>query len=108
MNRRELLCVLAAGAVMTAEGLWMPGRKLISIPNNIEWKFFPGGVLSGDPLPQYAYFAGRRVWNGRPFCEYVQLTTSTDSIDARTTAMLKSMIEESISRTIRASIALRA
>jgi hypothetical protein len=32
MNRRELLCALAAGGVMTAAGLWMPGQKLISIP----------------------------------------------------------------------------
>jgi hypothetical protein len=33
MNRRELLCALAAGGVMTAAGLWMPGQKLISIPS---------------------------------------------------------------------------
>jgi len=32
MNRRELLKALAAGGVITAAGLWMPGTKLISIP----------------------------------------------------------------------------
>ncbi len=32
LNRRELLFMMAAGVVMTAEGVWMPGRKLISIP----------------------------------------------------------------------------
>ncbi len=26
------MAMLAAGAVVTAEGLWMPGQKLISIP----------------------------------------------------------------------------
>jgi hypothetical protein len=33
MNRRELLKAIAAGGVITAAGLWMPGSKLISIPN---------------------------------------------------------------------------
>lgn len=32
MNRRELICALGAGAIITAEGLWIPGQKLISIP----------------------------------------------------------------------------
>ena len=32
MNRRQLLKALAAGGVLTASGLWMPGQKLISIP----------------------------------------------------------------------------
>ena len=32
MNRRQFMAMLAAGAVVTAEGLWMPGEKLISIP----------------------------------------------------------------------------
>jgi len=32
MNRRKFLAAMAAGAVITAEGLWMPGSKLISIP----------------------------------------------------------------------------
>jgi hypothetical protein len=33
MNRREFLKRLAAGGVVTAAGLWMPGEKLISIPS---------------------------------------------------------------------------
>jgi hypothetical protein len=32
MNRRGFMAAIAAGAVVTAEGLWMPGSKLISIP----------------------------------------------------------------------------
>ena len=32
MNRRKFLAFLAAGGVVTAAGLWMPGQKLISIP----------------------------------------------------------------------------
>ena len=32
MNRRKFLAFLAAGGVVTATGLWMPGQKLISIP----------------------------------------------------------------------------
>ncbi len=32
MDRRKFLAAMAAGAVITAEGLWMPGSKLISIP----------------------------------------------------------------------------
>ena len=33
MDRRAFLAALAAGAVVTAGGLWIPGQKLISIPN---------------------------------------------------------------------------
>jgi hypothetical protein len=32
MDRRKFLAAMAAGAIVTAEGLWMPGQKLISIP----------------------------------------------------------------------------
>ena len=32
MNKREFLAAFLAGAVVTAEGLWFPGTKLISIP----------------------------------------------------------------------------
>ena len=32
MNRRKFLAAMAAGAIVTAEGLWIPGQKLISIP----------------------------------------------------------------------------
>ena len=32
MNRRKFLAFLAAGGVVTATGLWLPGQKLISIP----------------------------------------------------------------------------
>jgi hypothetical protein len=44
MNRRKFLAAMAAGAVVTAEGLWIPGQKLISIPRPP--KFFVGDVLS--------------------------------------------------------------
>ena len=32
MDRRTFLAAMAAGAIVTAEGLWVPGQKLISIP----------------------------------------------------------------------------
>ena len=32
MTRRQFLAVLMAGGVVTAEEIWLPGRKLISIP----------------------------------------------------------------------------
>jgi hypothetical protein len=40
MNRRKFLAAMAAGAIVTAEGLWIPGQKLISIPKKIEWKTY--------------------------------------------------------------------
>lgn len=43
MNRRQFMAAIAAGAVVTAEGLWMPGQKLISIPRRL-----PGFHLSED------------------------------------------------------------
>ena len=35
MDRRKFLAAMAAGAIVTAEGLWIPGQKLISIPQNV-------------------------------------------------------------------------
>lgn len=44
LSRREFIAALMAGVVVTAEGLWMPGEKLISIPSR---KFFiPEGTLA--------------------------------------------------------------
>jgi len=34
MNRRELILAISASAVVTAEGLWLPSSKLISISKN--------------------------------------------------------------------------
>lgn len=34
MNRRDLIKYLMAGGVIVAGELWMPGKKLISIPND--------------------------------------------------------------------------
>lgn len=39
LTRRELFKALAAGGVLTATGLWMPGEKTISIPSG---KVFTG------------------------------------------------------------------
>jgi hypothetical protein len=35
MTRREMLAMLAAGGVVTATGIWMPGTKLVSIPKMV-------------------------------------------------------------------------
>ena len=35
MDRREFLAMMAAGGVVTAAGIWMPGQKLISIPRAV-------------------------------------------------------------------------
>jgi hypothetical protein len=44
LSRRQFMAGLAAGMVVTAEGLWMPGEKLISIPSK---KFFvPDGRIA--------------------------------------------------------------
>ena len=43
-NRREFFAAMAAGMVVTAEGLWMPGEKLISIPSHRY--FAPAGSLA--------------------------------------------------------------
>ena len=36
MDRRTFLAAMAAGAIVTAEGLWIPGQKLISIPKRFD------------------------------------------------------------------------
>jgi len=44
MSRRAFFAAMAAGAVVTAEGLWIPGQKLISIPS--KRYFIPAGALA--------------------------------------------------------------
>ncbi len=44
LSRRHFMAAIAAGMVMTAEGLWMPGQKLISIPS--KKIFIPPGRLA--------------------------------------------------------------
>lgn len=65
MNRRELLRCLAAGGVVTAEGLWWPGRKLISIPKAtlmastvIMWA---DDVVSFDPVTLQVVLRARDI-----------------------------------------------
>lgn len=54
MDRRSFFAALAAGAVVTAEGLWFPGQKLISIPKT---KFIT--VKNFYDLPAHInYFGG--------------------------------------------------
>lgn len=49
MHRRHFLAALASGAVMTAEGLWVPGKKLISIPKVGRLDSHSGDIPFGDP-----------------------------------------------------------
>lgn len=53
MNRREFMKRIAAGGVVTAAGIWMPGEKLISIPS---------GKIFGNEYSIDSYF---RLMNNR-------------------------------------------
>ena len=60
ISRRGFIAGMAAGMIMTAEGLWMPGQKLISIPS--KKIFIPQGRLAwmeGDTMWMYAKGAGK-------------------------------------------------
>lgn len=48
MDRRQFLAALAAGGVVTAAGLWMPGQKLISIPKKRGLGYTVTEVTIGD------------------------------------------------------------
>jgi hypothetical protein len=50
MNRRKFLAAMAAGAVVTAEGLWIPGQKLISIPKSLNFDY---DIVWGDGTTSY-------------------------------------------------------
>jgi len=56
---------MAAGMVMTAEGLWMPGQKLISIPSRKI--FLPAGKLAWmEDGVMYMYTGGLRGGKTEP------------------------------------------
>lgn len=59
MNRRELLKAIAAGGVMTATGLWMPGEKVISIPSGASFK--GNRLLTLDEIAQVALWEIQRA-----------------------------------------------
>ena len=69
MDRRAFLAAIAAGAVVTAEGLWLPGQKLISIPKkslyvfgnytNESWDIPPKWYIDRGRRSSFAIFAGR-------------------------------------------------
>ncbi len=50
MDRRSFLSAIAAGAVVTASGLWIPGQKLISIPKKQTFFGFPHSYFSEGAL----------------------------------------------------------
>ena len=69
MDRRHFLAALAAGAIVTAEGLWIPGQKLISIPHVgnrlVTWDETASKILI--LLKDRMYIFGPRtieVWDG--------------------------------------------
>lgn len=65
MNRRQLLVALAAGAVITAEGLWVPGKNLISIPS---------GKVFSDKI------CFLESWTALPSGKWLKTLTSEDAV----------------------------
>jgi hypothetical protein len=63
VNRRELLGAIAAGGVMTAAGLWMPGQKLISIARRPEVAVC--GLYGFDMGFTEANFRSQAISNGQ-------------------------------------------
>jgi hypothetical protein len=59
MSRRQFFASLAAGMVVTAEGFWMPGERLISIPSRKI--FVPAGRLAWVDAGVQCYFDGGKV-----------------------------------------------
>ncbi len=54
ITRRELIAMLGAGAVITAEGLYWPGAKLVSIPKRHL-------ILKRDAISLVAWDTGRVI-----------------------------------------------
>ncbi len=52
MNRRKFMAAIAAGAIITASGLWIPGQKLISIPKKQTFFGFPRSYFSEGTLEE--------------------------------------------------------
>lgn len=50
-SRREFLAAIAAGGMVVAGELWVPGRKLISIPSHKIWTFDDAAIVGR----QYGY-----------------------------------------------------
>jgi hypothetical protein len=61
MDRRAFLAAMAAGAIVTAEGLWIPGKKLISIPNPLD-RIFKFRIKYGDDVVDELSQSLKRTW----------------------------------------------
>jgi len=61
------MAMLAAGAVVTAEEIWMPGKKLISIPKKPKKPYTTqikiSGLVPGDRA--YACYLDELEWNDK-------------------------------------------
>jgi hypothetical protein len=68
MNRRKFLAFLAAGGVVTATGLWLPGQKLISVPKKsagiITTGYFPKAIWPGIQRWFYDHYTDEVVMEG--------------------------------------------
>lgn len=68
LTRRELFAAMAAGAVVTAAGLWMPGQKTISIPSGKVFKR-PMVTISGNgttieiPVPDKGFMTVQELYS---------------------------------------------
>ena len=61
MNRRKFLAMIAAGGVVTAAGIWMPGQKLISIPKKRGLAYLVTRETIGENL--FGYYP-KTIWPG--------------------------------------------
>ncbi len=87
-RRRFLQVALAAGAVMTAEGLWMPGEKLISIPS--KKIFIPDGRLAWVEDGSMWMFAGGRHGGKTEIPTYFNVEVRGAEIDRKSFDFIRS------------------
>jgi len=87
ISRRQFIGAMAAGAIVTAEGLWVPGQKLISIPSRKI--FIPEGRLAWVEDGVTWMFAGGRGGGKTQIPAFFDIEVRGAEIDKKAFDMIK-------------------
>ena len=98
-SRREFLAAIAAGGMVVAGELWVPGQKLISIPSKKIWTFDDASIVNRqygyNHVHDYSWGRHvRRLRNGELHGEIIRI----DAVDVTTGQFAAAEMERRLER----------